>query len=174
MFVAPCSRRAIRQPRHRVERNHIHNRRPPPQQPRQFMRVLRTVVDPRQQHILKRQLPPREIKIVIRLGQDLRQRNLFAHRHNLPPDRFVRRVQRHRQPIPRPRLRQPPHRLRQPHGRNRDPPCTDPQPILAARLFQRRQQVVQVRQRLAHPHHHNVAQPLLGLAAAAAAAESAR
>ena len=44
---------------------------------------------------------------------------------------------------------------------DRDPPDADAQPVAAGGHGQGRQQGVEVQQRLAHAHHHHVAEPLL-------------
>ena len=64
--------------------------------------------------------------------------------------------------------------LGQADGADRDPPVADAQAVVGVGFVERGQQVVEIRQRLAHAHHDDVAQPLVGRQQPLQAAASAR
>ena len=68
----------VRQAGHWIVGNHVEQRRAAGEQLGQLGRVRRAVVEAGQQHVFERQLPAGLLEIVVGLGQNIGERNLFG------------------------------------------------------------------------------------------------
>ena len=71
-------------------------------------------------------------------------------------------MQADREMVARVGRREPVDARREADRRDRDPPLRDPEAFRILGFGERGEQPVEVGQRFAHAHHHDVAQPLVG------------
>ena len=131
-------------------------------QPGKVGRMIRRIVHVTEKHILERQPPARGLPVAVGGGHHDGQANRLVDRHEPRSQVVVGRMQADGEVVARIRRRQSIDARWQADRRDGDSPLRDAEALRVLSLGQRRQQPIEVRQRLAHPHHHNVAEPLVG------------
>ena len=116
----------------------------------------RRVVDAAEQDVLEGHQPAARDGIGERRGDHLVDRVLLLDRHQRAPQRGVRRVQADREVRPHGLARELLERRQDADGRERELARRDAEAVLVHQHPQRRERRVDVEQRLAHPHHHDV------------------
>ena len=95
------------------------------------------VVEIGEQHVFERKLTAGLLEIVIGLGQNVGDRNLVGHGHDLLAQFVVRRVERNGEPIAWIRFGKSPHGLGEADGGNRDAPPADAEAVFARGFIER-------------------------------------
>ena len=118
------------------------------------------VVDPADHRDLVADPPAGGAGVVARGRHDLRDRPAAVQRDEHVAQRIARRVERDGQRELRAERRQPPDPGDDPGGRDGDVARPEAEPRRVVERLDRGQHAIQVEQRLAHPHEHDVRQPL--------------
>ena len=124
--------------------------------------MRRRVVHAPQEHVFERQPPARRLPVAVGRRDHVGQADRLVDRHEPRAELVVGRMQTHGQMVAGVGGGEPVDARGQADGRDRDPPLRDAEPLRILGLGKRGQEAVEIGQRLAHPHHHDVAEPLLG------------
>ena len=148
----------VRQARHGVVRNYVQQSRAAFQEFGQLQGMLGAIVQFGEKHVLERQPATTHVEVMVRRVEDLLDADAFIDRHNLRSQFVVGGMQRNGQVITRIEFRELVDRRRKSNGTDGDSAGADAKAIFCRSEVEGWDQPVDVGQRFAHSHHHNVAE----------------